>query len=75
MDTAERPDDRTAPAAEADVLGGDARNTGQLDKLTDDKGASGGAPRGNPSGDGSAKPGADENQAGFVKDPDKRFAP
>ena len=30
------PKERTAPAAEADVLGEEARNTGTLDKLTGD---------------------------------------
>jgi len=68
------PDQPTAPAAEADVLGEDARNTGRLDKLSDD-----GKPRADQRGhqqeDGSAKPGTDENQAGFVKDQDKKFSP
>jgi len=72
--TSPDPKERTAPAAEADVLGEEASNTGKLDKLTDDGSprADGGA---NPREDGSAKPGADENQAGFLKDQDKKFSP
>jgi len=88
--TSPDPKERTAPAAEADVLGEEASNTGKLDKLTDDGSpradgganprADGGAnPRAdggaNPREDGSAKPGADENQAGFLKDQDKKFSP
>ncbi|MFL6692752.1 MAG: hypothetical protein ACJ8GO_07310 [Ramlibacter sp.] len=66
--------ERTAPAAEADVLGEEASNTGKLGNLTGD-----GSPRADGRGDaqedGSAEPGADENQAGFMKDQDKKFSP
>jgi hypothetical protein len=65
--------DRTAPAAEADVLGDAARNTGTLDKLQPGREARGEAARGEESG--QAEPGKDENQAGFVKDADKKFSP
>jgi len=71
------PKERTAPAAEADVLGEEARNTGTLDKLTGD-GDKAGSPRAEQDGsreDGSASPGRDENQAGFLKDDDRKFSP
>jgi hypothetical protein len=82
-------DERTAPAAEADLLGGEARNTGRLDKLTGNGDAEGarvpqrrdadtlGEQQGSADNgeEGSARPGQDENQPGFVKDPDKKFAP
>ena len=71
------PDERTAPAAQADVLGEAATNTGTLDKLTGD-GDKTGSPRAEDDGsteDGSARPGRDENQAGFVKDPGSKFSP
>lgn len=61
--------DRAAPAAEADLLGDNARNTGTLDKLQPGREA----PRGAESGE--AEPGKDENQAGFVKDAAKKFSP
>ena len=65
--------ERSAPAAEADVLGEAARNTGTLDGLAADRGDKGQATRGDERGE--AQPGQDENQAGFVKDPDKKFSP
>jgi hypothetical protein len=71
------PKERTAPAAEADVLGEAATNTGTLDKLTGDGGKAG-SPRAEDDGsteDGSARPGRDENQAGFLKDDDRKFSP
>jgi len=76
----DRPDsnERTAPAAEADVLGEEARNTGKLEKLPGDTDAArtGRADqRGTANEDGRAQPGEDENQAGFVKDPEKKFGP
>lgn len=64
---------RTAPAAEADVLGEAARNTGTMDGLMPGRDGQGPASRGNERG--QAQPGKDENQAGFVKDPDKKFSP
>jgi hypothetical protein len=70
--------ERTAPAAEADVLGEAASNTGKLEELSGDADAAHGGragQRGKPDEDGSARPGVDENQAGFVKDPEKKFAP
>lgn len=66
-------DHRTAPAAEADVLGEAARNSGSMDGLApdrDDKSRTTGTDE-----RGEAQPGQDENQAGFVKDPDKKFSP
>lgn len=65
--------ERTAPAAEADVLGEAARNSGTMDGLApdrDDRGRAAGADE-----RAEAQPGQDENQAGFVKDPDKKFSP
>lgn len=68
--------ERTSPAAEADVLGEEARNTGKLDRLTGGSGDQGSARaerarrRQRPDEDGSARPGDDENQAGFLKDGD-----
>ena len=77
-----KPDDRTAPAAQDDVLGEAASNTGSMDGLSDDVGGDGtprergGQPRPDRgAADGEARPGKDENQAGFVKDPDKPFSP
>ena len=64
---------RTAPAAEADVLGEAACNTGTMDGLTPDRDDKGDASRGKERSE--AQPGRDENQAGFVKDPDKKFSP
>lgn len=74
--TRDRPDkdqERTAPAAEADVLGEAARNTGTMDGLAPDRDDKGQDARS--SDRGQAQPGEDENQAGFVKDPDKKFSP
>jgi len=69
---------RSAPAAQPDLLGDEARNTGNMDGLTDEVGADG-TPRdrgqAREEGDGEARPGRDENQAGFVRDRDKREAP
>lgn len=79
------PDDpqRGAPAAQPDLLGGAARNDGALEPLREDAAtraprAAGDGARGGDRGDrdsGEARPGADENQAGFVKDADKHFQP
>jgi hypothetical protein len=69
--------ERGAPAAQADVLGGDARNTGVPD-TTDGRmapEANQPVPARPQAEDGEARPGKDENQAGFLKDDDKRFAP
>lgn len=66
-------EDRSAPAAEADLLGEAARNTGTMDGLAPARDDSNQAPRGNERG--QAQPGRDENQAGFVKDADKKFSP
>jgi hypothetical protein len=63
-------EDRGAPAADTDVPGEAARNRGTMDGWKEVP-ANGGDP-GQP---GDAAPGIDENQAGFVKDPDKRDRP
>lgn len=76
-----KPDDRTAPAAQDDVLGEAASNTGSMDGLAgpgdEEKSGDRGAPTrpDRRAADGAARPGKDENQAGFVKDPDKPFSP
>jgi hypothetical protein len=59
-----------APAAETDLLGEATRNRGTMDGLKE-------APAlGDGSGEpGDAAPGVDENQPGFVKDPQKRDQP
>lgn len=66
--------DQSVPAANADVLGDDARTDGTMDGLSDqvgqdgtprDRGQAGGQER------GDARPGKDENQAGFLKEKDK----
>jgi hypothetical protein len=71
------------PAAQDDVLGEAARNlgTGALEGADDEMGGKH-TPReprpanhGRSEEDGAAKPGQDENQAGFLKDGDKRFSP
>jgi hypothetical protein len=75
------PTERTAPAADADVLGEAATNTGTLDELTGNDAADGdatGRPRPKAEGsieDGSAAAGRDENQAGFLKDGGRKFSP
>jgi hypothetical protein len=70
-DRQDKDQERTAPAAEADVLGEAARNTGTMDGLvTDEKDKDARNDE-----RGQAQPGQDENQAGFVKDPDKKFSP
>ena len=71
-------DQRGAPAAQDDVLGEAARNTGVVDttdgRMTPD--ANDPVPgRGRTDDKGEARPGQDENQAGFVKDGDKRYSP
>ena len=71
--TSPSPQERTAPAADADVLGEEARNSGTMEGLADGSGDAGKADRG--SGAGEAQPGKDENQAGFVKDAEKKFSP
>ncbi|WP_427912322.1 hypothetical protein ACPWT1_17000 [Ramlibacter sp. MMS24-I3-19] len=68
-DRQDKEQERTAPAAEADVLGEAARNTGTMDGLAPQRDDNAQAER------GQAQPGKDENQAGFVKDPDKKFSP
>lgn len=62
-----------APAAQDDLLGEAARNCGMPGGIASDRGSRRQAPRAE--GDGEARPGQDENQAGFLKDSDKRFAP
>ena len=71
-------DQRGAPAANDDLLGEAARNEGAVDttdgRMTPD--ANEPVPgRGRANDRGEAKPGEDENQAGFLKDPDQRFSP
>ncbi len=78
----QKPSDRTAPAAQDDVLGEATTNSGTMDGLSDEVGSDG-TPRGQGgqpraergAADGEARSGKDENQAGFVKDPDKPFSP
>lgn len=66
-----------APAAQPDVLGEKARNKGVVDTTDGRMEPEVNLPiPGNPVAEhGEAKPGRDENQAGFVNDPDKRFSP
>ena len=63
---------RSQPAAQPDVLGGEARNTGGLEGLSQEVGADGTPreqkPRDGGQAEGEARPGKDENQAGFLKD-------
>jgi hypothetical protein len=64
---------RTVPAANADLLGEDARTDGNLDELpATDRKDSTPQERGNASSveRGEARPGQDENQAGFLKEKD-----
>jgi hypothetical protein len=73
------------PVAQDDVLGEAARATGPVEgadarafeRKDRDKGEAGEVrlERGDAAEDGSAAPGRDENQAGFVKDADKKFSP
>jgi hypothetical protein len=80
---AENPKDKQdtggTPVAQDDVLGEAARATGPVEGLDAQVGADG-TPR-ERSGergradDGAASPGKDENQAGFVKDREKKFSP
>lgn len=65
--------DRNTPAANADILGEEARNGGQMEGLAEDLGQDG-TPRERArpaTGRGEAQPGKDINQAGFIKDQDK----
>ena len=70
------------PVAQDDVLGEAARATGPVEGLDARVGADGtprdpsdqtGTERGQ--AEGEARPGRDENQAGFLKDKDKKFSP
>lgn len=74
MQDTHRDQDRTAPAAEDDVLGEAARHTGTLDRLQPGRETRRGVP-GDQEDRGEAEPGKDENQAGFVKDADRKFSP
>ena len=65
-----QPPDRRAPAANADILGEEARNEGKMDGLSEDLGQDG-----TPRDRGQAQPGKDINQAGFLKDEDSRDKP
>lgn len=66
---------RTAPAANEDILGGEARRTGEVEGPPPGVGA-GGTPQDRNAGKtpdtasaaGEARPGKDENQAGFLRD-------
>jgi hypothetical protein len=72
MPTPKMPD-RTVPAANADLLGDDARTDGKLDELPEtDRQDSAPQDRGTASSveRGEARPGQDENQAGFLKEKD-----
>ncbi|HZY18391.1 MAG TPA: hypothetical protein VFE82_07910 [Ramlibacter sp.] len=73
------PEEHSAPAAQPDVLGEEARNTGTLEGLTGEGGSDAqsrpGTPRPRGQSDDEARPGRDENQAGFLKDEDKRESP
>lgn len=75
MPDSKKPDHGT-PAANADLLGEEARNDGPLGDLADSEAQWREAdPRANrtaerESGRGEARPGQDENQAGFLKDKD-----
>ncbi len=62
------------PTAQDDVLGEATRATAPVEGLPPqpEGGADG---RGQARQDGEARPGRDENQAGFLKDADKRFSP
>jgi len=68
------PHERGAPAAEDDVLGEAARNTGTFEQLREDP-ARGNEPAQRGTAEGQAEPGKDENQAGFLKDADRKFSP
>ena len=68
------------PVAQDDVLGEAARATGPVEGLDATVGADG-TPRDRGQGvdsgreSGEARPGKDENQAGFLHDRDKRYSP
>jgi len=69
--------DRTIPAANADLLGDDARTNGKLDGLDESSSQDGktdGRGQASPAEGGDARPGQDENQAGFLKEKDKPVA-
>jgi hypothetical protein len=73
MPTPKMPD-RTVPAANADLLGEDARTDGTLEGLVGGAGKAGeSVERGQAGGSarGEARPGKDENQAGFLKEKDQ----
>ena len=67
------------PVAQDDVLGEAARATGPVEGLEAQVGGDGTPPHrdGGDRGqaEGEARPGKDENQAGFVKDREKKFQP
>lgn len=71
-------DQRGVPSAQDDLLGEEARNRGNVDTADGrmapeaNQPVPGRRPRAE---DGEAQPGKDENQAGFVKDQDKRDSP
>jgi hypothetical protein len=65
-----RSPDRTAPAANADILGEEARNEGKMEGLSEDLGQDG-----TPRDRGQAQPGKDINQAGFLKDEGRHDKP
>lgn len=75
------PKPASQPVAQDDVLGEAARHTGPGSRgPTADPMKGIGTPDGPGSADarrdeGEAPPGKDENQAGFLKDKDKRFSP
>ena len=74
---ADQKDQRGAPAAQDDVLGEAARNQGVVDTTDGRMAPEANQPvPGRPLPErGEAQPGKDENQAGFLKDADKRFSP
>jgi hypothetical protein len=69
MPTPKMPD-RTVPAANADLLGDDARTDGTVEEAVEEERAP--IDRGQPTSQrGDARPGKDENQAGFLKEKDE----
>lgn len=68
------PKPTSRPAAQDDVLGEAARNTG-TGSLEEADATTAGPSSSDGREDGEAQPGKDENQAGFLKDGDKRFSP
>jgi hypothetical protein len=68
--------ERGTPAAQDDVLGEAATNKGTGSPSTPSRGRPGeSTPRSGASEEGDAAPGVDENQAGFLHDPDKKSSP